>query len=439
MQFHTDRKVQSWGRVGTRVHQVARPRFVEEVRQWNRTGVTARLPVGNLRSYSNVCLAQRGRLIDMTGLDRFSAFDPATGMLRAEAGITIGSVLETLVPLGFFVPVTPGTRFVTLGGAVANDVHGKNHHRAGTFGRHVRRLWLERSDEGTVETGPDVRPDLFQATIGGLGLTGIVTHVALQTVPIKSAFLDVESVPCDGLDELCDELEAGDAQFEHVVAWIDCTATGPRLGRGLVSRANWSDDGALAAHGPPSRSMPTDRLGGLLNPTTLKAFNALYHANGKLRAGTRTSHYEPFMYPLDRILHWNRLYGRRGFYQYQCVIPEAQGREPIREMLKEIADMGEGSFLAVLKRFGDRPSPGLLSFPMPGLTLALDFRNRGCRTLELFSRLDAIVEAAGGRLYAAKDQRIPPALFKRGHDSFERFCGLVDPRCRSDFWMEIRP
>jgi L-gulonolactone oxidase len=438
MRFHTNRGVQSWGRVGRRVHQVARPRSLEDVRRWNATEAQSRLPVGKLRSYSNVCLADGGHLVDMTGLDRFRSFDLETGILRAEAGTTIDAILKTFVPLGYFVPVTPGTRFVTLGGAVANDVHGKNHHRVGTFGRHARSLVLERSDEGTIEVSPDNRPELFRATVGGLGLTGIITEVELELKPIGSAYLATDTLACDGLDRLCDELQAGDAGFEHVVAWIDCTATGSKLGRGIVSRANWGDDGALNPHAAATRSMPTDRLGALLNPVTLKAFNTLYHANGKLSAGSRLSHYEPFMYPLDSIHHWNRLYGRSGFYQYQCAIPEAAGREPIRQMLQEISASGEGSFLAVLKRFGNLPSPGLMSFPMPGLTLALDFRNRNRKTLELFSRLDAIVGASGGRLYAAKDQRIPPALFKQGYPAFDQFCELVDPCCRSDFWIKIR-
>lgn len=438
MHFQTKRQMRSWGRVGSRIHQVARPRFADDVRRWNGAGQEGRLAVGNLRSYSDVCLSDGGRIVDMTGLNRFRSFDPTTGILVAEAGLTIDELLKAIVPQGFFVPVTPGTRFVTLGGAVANDVHGKNHHRLGTFGRHVRSLLLERSDRGTVTTTPKREPDLFSATVGGLGLTGIITEVELQLQPIGSSQLSVETLSCASLDELCDALDAGDSAFEHNVAWIDCTASGSSLGRGIASRANWASDGELRPHGQPKRSMPTDRVDGLLNPLTLKLFNSLYHVKGRWTAGSAVSHYEPFLYPLDSVRHWNRLYGSSGFYQYQCVIPDAAGREPVRELLKEIAKCGEGSFLAVLKRFGDMPSPGMLSFPMPGLTLALDFRNRGPATLELLSRLDAIVGSASGRLYAAKDMRLPPEQFRKSYASFDRFCGFVDPCCRSDFWARLR-
>ena len=438
MEFHSDPGIVSWGRIGKRVHEVARPRFSQDVREWNSKATLPRLAVGARRSYSDVCLNDGGRLVDMTGLDRFRTFDPQTGILVAEAGVTIDALLKAFVPLGFFVPVTPGTRFVTLGGAVANDVHGKNHHRVGTFGEHVKSLALERSDQGTLRIDPYREPELFAATVGGLGLTGIITEVELQLQRIPSSQLSVETVPCDDLESLCDGLEAGDDLFEHNVAWIDCSSAGARLGRGLLSRGNWIESGGLKPHSDPARSMPTDRFDGLLNPLTLRAFNAGYFANGKIKAGTRVSHYAPFLYPLDSIRGWNRLYGRRGFYQYQCVIPDASGREPVRDLLRVISASGEGSFLAVLKRFGDRPSVGLLSFPLPGLTLALDFRNRGERTMQLLAKLDAIVQSAGGRLYAAKDHRMPAEMFRRGYDQLDRFTKLVDPACQSEFWKRIQ-
>ena len=436
VEFNSRHDLRSWGRIGNRIHHVARPRFADDVRRWNAASPNSRLAVGKLRSYSDVCLANEGRIVDMTGLDRIRSFDPATGVLVAEAGLTLDALLKTFVPMGFFVPVTPGTRFVTLGGAVANDVHGKNHHRAGTFGRHIRRLILERSDEGTLGISPSLRADLFAATIGGLGLTGIITEVELQLAPIASSQLEIETAACGGLDQVCDGLDAGSTS-EHSVAWIDCTASGSNLGRGIVTTGEWAKDGILRVHTDQKRSMPTDRLGGLLNRLTLRTFNQLYHANGRRQSGRAICHYDPFLYPLDSILHWNRLYGRSGFYQYQCVIPDAAGREPVRALLKEIAKSGEGSFLAVLKRFGDLPSPGILSFPMPGLTLALDFRNRERLTLDLLARLDAIVTAAGGRHYAAKDIRMPSEAFVRGYPGLDQFRQFVDPVCNSDFKKRI--
>ena len=437
MQFHPTTGLSSWGRLGTRQHDVARPRFAGQLSEWNASATLSRLAVGNRRSYSDVCLSDGGRLVDMTALDRFRSFDPDTGVLVAEAGVTIDAILRRFVPLGFFVPVTPGTRFVTLGGAVANDVHGKNHHRAGTFGCHVRGITLERSDAGAVRATPDCHPELFAATVGGIGLTGIISQVEVQLQRVRSSSLDVETIACEGLNSLCDGLEAGDAAFEHNVAWVDCTVRGDGLGRGLLTRANWCADGSLEPHSDPRKAMPTDRFGSLLNPLTLKLFNAAYFAKGQLSAGRKVTHYEPFLYPLDSILHWNRLYGRRGFYQYQCVIPDRAGREPISELLKVIAAAGEGSMLAVLKRFGDRLSPGMLSFPEPGLTLALDFRNRGERTLALLDRLDAIVEAAHGRLYPAKDARMSRTSFLRGYPKLDRFVAHLDPLCESEFWKKM--
>jgi L-gulonolactone oxidase len=425
--------------VGSRRHDVARPRFGDDVRHWNAEDQGPRLAIGNRRSYSDVCLLDGGQLVDMTAVDRFHSFDPQAGLLVADAGVTIDAVLKTFVPLGYFLPVTPGTRFVTLGGAIANDVHGKNHHRAGTFGRHVRKFVLERSHEGSIEVGPTSRPELFGATVGGLGLTGIITQVEIALARIPSSQLAAEAVACRDLEELCDGLEAGGDLFEHNVAWVDCTARGKELGRGILGRANWSSEGPLEPHRLSRRSIPTDRLDGLLNPFTLKLFNSLHYGRGKLNAGCSLTHYDPFLYPLDSVRHWNRLYGRSGFYQYQCVIPHAAGREPVRQLLDTIARSGEGSFLAVLKRFGGIGSPGLLSFPMPGLSLALDFRNRSAATLELLSRLDAIVLTARGRLYPAKDMRMTANAFAQGYPELESFSRFVDPACQSDFWKRVRP
>lgn len=434
MAFHPDSGVSSWSRVGKREHRVGRPRFAAELTAWNQSGRDTRLAIGNGRSYSDVGLCDRGNLIAMGGLDRFRSFDPETGILVAEAGVMLDAILETFVPRGFFLPVTPGTRFVTLGGAVANDVHGKNHHRAGTFGRHVRSIVLERSDMGRVRVSPGENPQLFAATIGGLGLTGIIVEVELQLQRIASSQLDVETIACVDLDALCDTLERSETGFEHSVAWIDCTA---RNGRGIVSRANWAETGPLSVHAPPRRSVPGIGVPTPLNPMTLKLFNGAYFTMGQMRAGRAQIHYSPFFYPLDAILNWNRLYGKQGFYQYQCVIPAAAGRAPLAALLAEIAASGEGSLLAVLKTFGDLPSPGMLSFPTKGLTLALDFRNRGAATLSLFDRLDRIVLEAGGRLYPAKDLRMPAALFRAGYPQSKQFEAMIDPCCRSDFWTRV--
>lgn len=433
--------VLSWGRVLRARHTVARPRWRDELPGLIDEGTgegRKLLGIGLRRSYGDSGLNPDGAVIDMTGLDRAIAFDPETRLLRAEAGMSLDAVLRLLVPRGFFLPVTPGTRFVTLGGAVANDVHGKNHHRTGTFGGWVRRLSLLRSDGREIELGPDDRTGLFAATVGGLGLTGLIGWVEIEMMPVASATMAAETVPFGGLDEFFTLAAESDAAFDYTVAWVDCLAVGEALGRGILSRARHADAGSLAA--APARrpsSLPIDLPGFVLNSATVKAFNAFYYANGRRKAGRASVPYEPFFYPLDAIGGWNRLYGKRGLYQYQSVVPPAAARDATRAMLQAIAASGEGSFLAVLKTFGDKPSPGLLSFPRPGSTLALDFANRGTSTLTLLDRLDSIVREAGGRLYPAKDGRISAAMFRTGYPNWADFAGHVDPGFASHFWRRV--
>jgi FAD/FMN-containing dehydrogenase len=431
----------SWGRVLRARHAFARPQWRDELSVLLAEGTRGErklLATGLRRSYGDSGLNPDGAVVDMTALDRAISFDPATRLLRAEAGISLDALLKLLVPRGFFLPVTPGTRFVTLGGAIANDVHGKNHHRAGTFGRWVRRLGLLRSDGSAVELAPDDDSGLFVATIGGLGLTGVIAWAEIEVMPIASALMDVETIPFGGLDEFFAIATESDAAFDYTVAWIDCLATGGALGRGIFSRGNHAASGPLAIgktrQGP---GLPIDLPGFVLNRAAVKAFNALYHWSGRRKSGRATIPYGPFFYPLDAIGGWNRMYGKRGLYQYQSVVPPDAARDATRAMLAETAAAGEGSFLAVLKTFGDKPSPGMLSFPMPGTTLALDFANRGASTLALMDRLDAIVREAGGRLYPAKDGRIPSEMFRAGYPNWENFNQHVDPGFSSSFWRRV--
>jgi len=431
----------SWGRVLRARHAIARPQWRDELPALVAEGTEAGrklLAIGLRRSYGDSGLNPDGAVIDMVGLDRAIGFDPRTRLLRAEAGVSLDAVLRLLVPRGFFLPVTPGTRFVTLGGAVANDVHGKNHHRAGTLGRWVRRLGLVRSDGKAVEFGPDDTSGLFAATIGGLGLTGIIAWVEIEVMPIASAMMEVETVPFGTLDEFFPLAAESEAAFDYTVAWVDCLAKGGALGRGVFSRGRHAATGPLmvgkARRGP---SLPVDLPGLALNALTVRAFNEVYHRTARRKAGRATVSYEPFFYPLDAIGGWNRMYGRRGLYQYQSVVPPAAARDATKAMLEAISASGEGSFLAVLKTFGDRPSPGMLSFPRPGTTLALDFANRGASTLGLMDRLDAIVREAGGRLYPAKDGRIPAEMFRAGYPDWPDFARHVDPGFSSHFWRRV--
>ena len=424
--------LRSWGQLPARA--------AREERWW--TDRAAALPepastllaYGNGRSYGDVCLNGDATLLHTRGMDRFIAFDPASGVLRCEAGVLLSEILDLFVPRGWFLPVTPGTRFITLGGAIANDVHGKNHHRAGSFGCHVRCFELLRSDGLRRLCSPHENSEWFAATIGGLGLTGLITWVEIELRPIAGTGIAVENTRFNGLDEFFSLNAAAEAGHEYTVAWIDCLAAMPR---GILMAGDHASPGDVAGRpGEPLRlPFPPPKLPfSLINDLSLRAFNQLYyHRRLSMKS---VMHYAPFFYPLDSIAHWNRLYGRQGFFQYQFVLPLA-ARAALAEVLRDIAASGQGSFLAVLKTFGAAQSPGLLSFPMPGVTLALDFPNRGNTTLALFDRLDAIVGAAGGRLYAAKDARMSGDFFQRSNPRLDAFLPFIDAKFSSDFARRV--
>ncbi len=431
--FRARSDVTSWGRVIRRPQTVAEPAFSSDLTAWAAADTGPRLAAGLLRSYGDTNLFSDGRMILTPALDRMITFDPATGVLRAQAGLSLDEILKVFAPRGWFVPVTPGTRRVTLGGAVANDVHGKNHTRAGTFGRYVQALTLLRSDRGILELSRDKEPGLFAATVGGLGLTGIILDVTLKLVAITSTSLDVETFPLSDLDDFFALNAESLALCEQAVAWVDCTQRGAKAGMGVYTRANWSTDGELTAHVSSAKKIPVETPGFLINPLSLAAFNTAYRTAQLLKPRRMQAHYSSFFHPLDSIEEWNKLYGSAGFYQYQLVVPFAQGREALSEILEIIGRSGDGSALLVLKTFGDLPPEGLLSFPRPGYTLALDFKNRGQPMLDLLARLDSVVREAGGALYPAKDGRLPKAMFEAGYPNFERFLTFRDPACGSDF------
>lgn len=435
--FFPSRSHFAWGRVKRPLQKVAVPHFTDQLTPLAQgRGTDELLPVGLMRSYGDSCLNSEGNLIDMHRLDRVISFDRESGYLHATAGLSLDALLQIIVPHGWFLPTTPGTRFVTLGGAVANDVHGKNHHIAGSFGCAVKRIGLIRSDGTQQDLGPD--DPLFAATIGGLGLTGIITDVSLQLVPVKSTWLEVESIPFIGVDTFFELADESASKFEHTVAWIDSTSTGRKLGRGIFQRANWAADGNLTPHSAGQKlKIPVDAPGWILNRFSVRAFNMLYHFAQTRGKRSLHQHYAPFFYPLDAISGWNRLYGRHGFYQYQCVLPPETARESTQALLEIIARSGAASFLTVLKTLGPHRSPGLLSFPYQGATLALDFKNRGQQTIELFERLDTIVREAGGRLYPAKDGRMPAEMFQTGYPAWQSFLKYKDPGLNSDFWRRV--
>jgi len=428
----------SWGRVErVEAESVALSSCFDAIPAVDNKAATL-LPYGNGRSYGDSCLNAGGTIIKTRAIDHFMDFDPSCGVLRCEAGVLLSEILSLTVPQGWFLPVTPGTRFVTVGGAIANDVHGKNHHVNGTFGCHVRQFELFRSDGQRLLVSPQQYENLFAATIGGLGLTGLITWAEIQLRRIHNSWINVETIRYSSLDEFFSLCEESDSDYEYTVSWVDCSGVGKRLGRGLFMRGNHAPTQATGmAYSKKARTFPLVPPLSMVNSLTLKAFNTVYYHKQFARQTSQIQHYEPFFYPLDGLLEWNRMYGPRGFYQYQCVLPGEDGKTAVAELLNEIARSGLGSFLAVLKVCGAVDSPGMLSFPLPGVSLALDFPNRGEPLHRLFQRLDAVVAAAHGRLYPAKDGRMPGALFRAGYPRWQEFNQYIDPNFSSSFWRRI--
>jgi len=428
------RAFRSWGGVPAcraHVHALAHP-----AAPWpaDPRGV---LPVGLGRSYGDVGLNHGGTLLETRFLDRFLAWDETTGILRAEAGLSLHDLLAFSVPRGWFVPVTPGTRYVTLGGALANDVHGKNHHRSGNFGAHVRALGLRRSDGSERTCSPTEHGDLFAATIGGLGLTGLITWIELTLQAIPSGWIDAGAEPFGSLEEAWAQFDATASTQEFTVAWLDAF----RPGQGVFLTGNWSPEAPpgrprLPPPPAPRLAVPVDAPVFLLNRPGQSVFNRAYSTRQRLRRGRFIQDYTGFFHPLDALHGWNRLYGRRGFFQYQAVLPPA-ARPAIADLLARAQRAGQPPFLVVLKEFGTAPSCGLLSFPQPGPTLAMDFPNRGPATQALFRILDAMVREAGGRLYPAKDATMSANDFQASYPAWKSFSRFLDPACQSDFWRRV--
>jgi FAD/FMN-containing dehydrogenase len=408
--------------------------------EWLAPGSCREGPVlayGNGRSYGDSCLLDGGALIDTSALSAIRHIDAASGVVECEPGALLGDIITTAMPLGWFLPVTPGTRFVTIAGALANDVHGKNHHGAGTFGRHVLWFDLARSDGAMLRCSAQENTELFAATVGGLGLTGLITRVALQMLKVRGPFMQQDVLPFASLDGFFDLAARSDASHDYTVAWIDSLATGSALGRGVFFRANHADEPGTLGPARMLPFLPFTPPFALINRLTLSAFNAAYRtANGQAQSG-RIVPLMPFFYPLDAVKGWNRAYGPRGLRQFQCVVPMTNAREAVAAMLRATHQAGEASFLTVLKLFGDLASPGLLSFPMPGATLTLDFPYRGARTDALLVELDRITLDAAGRVNPYKDARMSATTFEASFPQWRAFARHVDPAFSSSFWRRV--
>jgi FAD/FMN-containing dehydrogenase len=395
------------------------------------------LAVGMGRSYGDVCLLKDGTLLQTTSMNRLLAFDAATGVLTAEAGITLAQILDFAVPRGFFLPVSPGTKYVTLGGAIANDIHGKNHEAAASFGNHVPQFELIRSDGKRMLCSSRENPDYFAATIGGMGLTGVITWAQLRLKPIVSRMIDYEGIQFHGIDEFL-ELKEKYKHVEYTVSWLDCVSTGKNFARGIFMLGDHSQvPSELKPSGKPKLTFPIEAPGIMLNKLTITAFNTVFF-HKQLKPHVKTlQDYEPFFYPLDAVLKWNRMYGKRGLLQFQYALPWESAKEGTIAILREIAKSGQASFLAVLKTFGNLPSLGMMSFPMPGIMFALDFPIKPNVTFPLMQRLGDMTRDYGGRLYSAKDACMTPQQFQDFYPQWERFARYKDPAITSSFWERV--
>lgn len=405
--------VSGWGRFPVVDSDVLRPRSFAAVGEAVSSGTVAR---GNGRAYGDAAIGA-ARTIGMTGFDRVRSFDPVTGRIRLEAGVLLSDLIDTFGPRGFLPFVVPGTRFVSIGGAIAADVHGKNHHCEGGFGRYVDSLLLRTGQGEVIEASREQNSDAFFATVGGMGLTGIILEATMRLRPVETGWIRERVISASDLDAAMRALEASDAAT-YSVAWIDCVARGRDLGRSLIYLGEHAGKGELAEGADifpvgkdPGLSVPVDLPSMALNRTSVRAFNELYYRMGARRAGgSHVVSLYPYFFPLDSIGEWNRIYGKRGFLQHQCVIPEQGARAVLGEILDRVARRGDASFLAVLKKLGQ--GDGILSFPLPGYTLALDFPVKG-DILNFLDEIDRLVVAAGGRLYLAKTHASRGRLSRR--------------------------
>jgi FAD/FMN-containing dehydrogenase len=378
------------------------------------------------RSYGDAPLNAQGGVICHSRLNRFLAFDAQSGVLECEAGVSLAEILRYFLPRGFFLPVTPGTKFVTVGGAIAADVHGKNHHQDGTFGNFVLDFKLLTPMGGILSCSANNNREVFWATLGGMGLTGVILSARMKLRPVASAWMQVDYQQAANLEDALRLMTESDIRYQYSVAWIDCLATGRHMGRAVLMRGNHAPIKELPANirdplaeAPRRRwTLPFDFPSLALNSLTVRAFNSFYYTLHR-NAVRKLVGLETFFYPLDAIYHWNRLYGRRGFVQYQSVLPLAGGLEGLEKVLTRLAQSRRASFLAVLKRFG-KSNSGLLSFPIEGYTLALDLPVAS-GLIPLLHEMDGLVLDYGGRIYLAKDALMTAPTFAAMYPRVEQF------------------
>lgn len=407
-------KIQGWGRYTCLEAEVLTPSFDFECKESIKN--RAVIPRGLGRSYGDSSLGPI--VLETTRLDHFVSFHQETGVISCQAGVSIRDILDLVLIRGWFVPVTPGSSYVTVGGAIASDVHGKNHHIGGSFSQHVISLDLLLGSGEKVTVTPTEMPDLFRATCGGMGLTGVILSATFQLIPIQSSSISQTTLRANSLEEVC-ELFEGNACSTYSVAWIDCLARGRRMGRSLLMLGEHSINGGLDLGGQPKKNLPINMPDWILNPYSIKAFNFLYFNKSIFSDKTIDLPYQPYFYPLDAINNWNRLYGKHGFIQYQFVVPKAVGVSGLKRILDVISKSNKGSFLAVLKVFG-KENENYLSFPMEGYSLALDFKIES-GIVDLVKRLDSMILEMGGRIYLTKDALMSEKMFKSTYPQWQIF------------------
>ena len=424
--------IESFGRLDRKVRASASAvDAVHDLRRGN-LAATSWLAHGNGKSYGDSSHNDAGMLVRSVERARIYSFDSTTGIITAEPGVTLGDIILHAGPQGWFLPVTPGTKFVTLGGAIANDVHGKNHHRRGSFGCHVISFDLLRSDGVIRRCSAGENAGLFNATIGGFGLTGLILSASVQMMKVSSVDVTETVTAFKTLDQYLGLAEAADHENEYAVAWLDQLSAD---GRGLLLSANHAPEAGFRPHRlAPRLTIPVRPPVSCLNRLSLSAFNAAYfHGKGRDHA-PRIAGYDGYFYPLDQVGNWNYLYGPKGLFQHQSLIPFDAARQTLPQLLLASRKAGQASFLTVLKRFGDKKSPSLTPFARPGFTLTLDFPNGGAKTLALLSELDRITVDAGGAVNAYKDARMSAQTFQASYPDWRELEAMRDPAFVSDFW-----
>jgi len=393
---------------------------------------------GRGRSYGDVCLNNNGTLITTNELNKILYFDGINGFIECESGVTVKELLEYLIPKGWFLPVVPGTSFVTIGGAIANDIHGKNHHKLGSFGNFVESINLLTSKKGLITCSPTINKENYRATIGGIGLTGLIISVKIKLIKIENDLIDSKSIKFYSINEffkLNSELENNN---EYTVSFIDINLKTKNL-RGIFHVGNHSHEikkHKVKKHQKLSVVLPLVQSFSIVNNFTISLINNLYFWINKSNV-PKKQHYRSFFFPLDLIKNWNKAYGKKGFYQYQFVVPIHNSKNVMKEVIDLISLFKQKPVLSVLKTFGKIESEGLLSFPQEGLTLAMDFQNKGDKTLDMLNNLDEIIIKNSGRVYIAKDCRMDKKSFENFYSNFDKFSKFIDPRFSSTFLERI--